>query len=151
VKNRRGGRSAPTTVNSSVRTREYLTTAEIERRGWRLLALQASQGAYLVTLHRMGDGLHSRRRRRQGDLRRIALRCSGVSMLKKIPQCLCTGQWSGSPRRFNALSCFNVRLDSPAPGAIYYAHVLRRVAFPDFCEPCLPPSREAARWGRVAA
>src|SRR6476646_606347 len=29
--NRRGGRSAPTTVNSSVRTREYLTTAEIER------------------------------------------------------------------------------------------------------------------------
>src|SRR5438309_11263964 len=31
VKNRRGGRSAPTTVNSSVRTREYLTTAEIER------------------------------------------------------------------------------------------------------------------------
>src|SRR5262249_29491734 len=30
VKNRRGG-SAPTTVNSSVRTREYLTTAEIER------------------------------------------------------------------------------------------------------------------------
>src|SRR6266446_5668749 len=32
------------------------------------------------------------------------------------------GQWSGSPRRFNALSCFNVRLDSPARGAIYYAH-----------------------------
>jgi integrase len=31
VKNRRGVRSAPTTVNSSVRTREYLTTAEIER------------------------------------------------------------------------------------------------------------------------
>src|SRR6266446_365520 len=31
VENRRGGRSAPTTVNSSVRTREYLTTAEIER------------------------------------------------------------------------------------------------------------------------
>jgi integrase len=31
VKNRRGGRLAPTTVNSSVRTREYLTTAEIER------------------------------------------------------------------------------------------------------------------------
>jgi integrase len=31
VKNRRGGRPAPTTVNSSVRTREYLTTAEIER------------------------------------------------------------------------------------------------------------------------
>jgi integrase len=30
VKNRRGGRSAPTAVNSSVRTREYLTTAEIE-------------------------------------------------------------------------------------------------------------------------
>ena len=28
---KRGGRSAPTTVNSSVRTREYLTTAEIER------------------------------------------------------------------------------------------------------------------------
>ena len=28
---RTGGRSAPTTVNSSVRTREYLTTAEIER------------------------------------------------------------------------------------------------------------------------
>jgi hypothetical protein len=28
---RRHGRSAPTTVNSSVRTREYLTTAEIER------------------------------------------------------------------------------------------------------------------------
>src|SRR5215472_4315888 len=28
---RRGGRSAPTTVNSSVRTREYLTTAEIKR------------------------------------------------------------------------------------------------------------------------
>src|SRR5262249_11957993 len=25
------------------------------------------------------------------------------------------GQWSGSPRRFNALSCFNVRLDTPAP------------------------------------
>jgi integrase len=31
VENRRGGRWAPTTVNSSVRTREYLTTAEIER------------------------------------------------------------------------------------------------------------------------
>jgi integrase len=31
VKNCRGGRPAPTTVNSSVRTREYLTTAEIER------------------------------------------------------------------------------------------------------------------------
>src|SRR5207247_8976028 len=31
VENRRGGRPAPTTVNSSVRTREYLTTAEIER------------------------------------------------------------------------------------------------------------------------
>jgi integrase len=31
VKNRRCGRSAPTAVNSSVRTREYLTTAEIER------------------------------------------------------------------------------------------------------------------------
>ena len=31
VENRRGGRSAPTTVNSSVRTREYLTRAEIER------------------------------------------------------------------------------------------------------------------------
>jgi integrase len=31
VGNRRGGRSPPTTVNSSVRTREYLTTAEIER------------------------------------------------------------------------------------------------------------------------
>jgi len=31
VENRRGGRSAPITVNSSVRTREYLTTAEIER------------------------------------------------------------------------------------------------------------------------
>jgi integrase len=29
--NRRGSRSPPTTVNSSVRTREYLTTAEIER------------------------------------------------------------------------------------------------------------------------
>ena len=28
---RTGGRSAPTTVNSSVRSREYLTTAEIER------------------------------------------------------------------------------------------------------------------------
>ena len=31
VENRRGGRSAPNTVNSSVRTREYLTRAEIER------------------------------------------------------------------------------------------------------------------------
>src|SRR5260221_8727833 len=31
VENRRGGRPAPTTVNSSVRTREYLTRAEIER------------------------------------------------------------------------------------------------------------------------
>jgi integrase len=31
VGKRRGGRSAPTTVNSSVRTREYLRTAEIER------------------------------------------------------------------------------------------------------------------------
>ena len=31
LQNRRGGRSAPTAVNSSVRTREYLTTAEIER------------------------------------------------------------------------------------------------------------------------
>src|SRR5262249_47660369 len=31
VENRGGGRSPPTTVNSSVRTREYLTTAEIER------------------------------------------------------------------------------------------------------------------------
>jgi integrase len=31
VENRRGGWSAPTTVNSSVRTRQYLTAAEIER------------------------------------------------------------------------------------------------------------------------
>src|SRR5262249_17160040 len=31
VENRRGGRSAPTTVNSSVRTREYLTGREVER------------------------------------------------------------------------------------------------------------------------
>jgi type 1 fimbriae regulatory protein FimB/type 1 fimbriae regulatory protein FimE len=31
VGKRTGGQSAPTTVNSSVRTREYLTTAEIER------------------------------------------------------------------------------------------------------------------------
>jgi len=31
VGKRTGGRSVPTTVNSSVRTREYLTTAEIER------------------------------------------------------------------------------------------------------------------------
>src|SRR5262249_25434504 len=31
VENGRAGRLAPTTVNSSVRTREYLTTAEIER------------------------------------------------------------------------------------------------------------------------
>src|SRR4029450_11598435 len=31
VGKRTGGRSAPTTVNSSVRSREYLTTAEIER------------------------------------------------------------------------------------------------------------------------
>ena len=31
VENRRGRRSRPTTVNSSVRTREYLTTVEIER------------------------------------------------------------------------------------------------------------------------
>jgi type 1 fimbriae regulatory protein FimB/type 1 fimbriae regulatory protein FimE len=31
VEKRTGGRSPPTTVNSSVRTREYLTTAEIER------------------------------------------------------------------------------------------------------------------------
>src|SRR5712671_1696790 len=31
VENCRGSSSAPTTVNSSVRTREYLTTAEIER------------------------------------------------------------------------------------------------------------------------
>jgi len=30
VENRMGRRSAPTTVSSSVRTREYLTTAEIE-------------------------------------------------------------------------------------------------------------------------
>jgi hypothetical protein len=60
-------------------------------------------------------------------------------------------QWSGSPRRFNALSCFNVRLDSPAPGAIYMPiMLLRRVAFPGFCEPG-QASREAARWGRVAA
>src|SRR5262249_24902705 len=29
------------------------------------------------------------------------------------------GQSSGSPRGFNALSCFNVRLDWPAPGVIY--------------------------------
>jgi hypothetical protein len=53
------------------------------------------------------------------------------------------GQWSGSPRRFNALSCFNVRLDSPTPGAIYVPIMLsRRVAFPDFCEPCLPSPAE---------
>src|ERR1700746_2014355 len=31
VENHTGRRSPPTTVNSSVRTREYLTTAEIER------------------------------------------------------------------------------------------------------------------------
>jgi integrase len=31
VGKRTDGQSAPTTVNSSVRTREYLTTAEIER------------------------------------------------------------------------------------------------------------------------
>ena len=31
VENRTGGRSTPTAVNSLIRTREYLTTAEIER------------------------------------------------------------------------------------------------------------------------
>src|SRR5262249_43374703 len=31
------------------------------------------------------------------------------------------GQWSGSPRWFNALSCFNVRLDLPTPGAMVAA------------------------------
>src|SRR5262249_7432983 len=40
------------------------------------------------------------------------------------------GQWSGSPRRFNALRCFNVRLDSPAPGAIYMPIMLFRNARP---------------------
>jgi hypothetical protein len=40
------------------------------------------------------------------------------------------GQWSGSPRRFNALRCFNVRLDSPAPGAIYMPIMLLRNARP---------------------
>jgi integrase len=42
VENRRGARSAPTTVNSSVRTREYLTTAEIER----LMAAARSSSRY---------------------------------------------------------------------------------------------------------
>src|SRR5262249_17839028 len=41
------------------------------------------------------------------------------------------GQSSGSPRRFNALSCFNVRLDSPAPRSIF-AYRLRRRA-PSTC------------------
>src|SRR5262245_9129331 len=41
VGKRTGGRSAPTTVNSSVRTREYLTTAEIER----LMAAARKSGA----------------------------------------------------------------------------------------------------------
>jgi type 1 fimbriae regulatory protein FimB/type 1 fimbriae regulatory protein FimE len=42
VENRTGGRSAPTAVNSSVRTREYLTTAEIER----LIAAARKSGRY---------------------------------------------------------------------------------------------------------
>ena len=31
-----------------------------------------------------------------------------------------------------------VRLDLSWPGAIYTPMLLRRLAFPDFCEPCLP-------------
>jgi type 1 fimbriae regulatory protein FimB/type 1 fimbriae regulatory protein FimE len=42
VENRTGGRSAPTAVNSSDRTREYLTTAEIER----LVAAARKSGRY---------------------------------------------------------------------------------------------------------
>jgi type 1 fimbriae regulatory protein FimB/type 1 fimbriae regulatory protein FimE len=42
VENRTGGQSAPTAVNSSVRTREYLTTAEIER----LIAAARKSGRY---------------------------------------------------------------------------------------------------------
>jgi hypothetical protein len=53
------------------------------------------------------------------------------------------GQWSGSPRRFNALSCFNVRLDSPAPGAIFRPRCC--VAFPDFCEPPACPAQPRSR------
>src|SRR6266481_4607083 len=63
------------------------------------------------------------------------------------------GQWSGSPRRFNALSCFNVRLDSPARGAIYYAHhVVASRSLPRLLR-ALPaqPSREAAHGRRLAA
>ena len=44
VKNRRGGQSAPTAVNSSVRTREYLTTAEIER----LMAAASHRDATMI-------------------------------------------------------------------------------------------------------
>ena len=39
------------------------------------------------------------------------------------------GQWSGSPRRFNALSCFNVRLAAPRS---IFAYRLRRLA-PSTC------------------
>src|SRR5262245_22828421 len=45
------------------------------------------------------------------------------------------GQWSGSPRRFNALSCFNVRLDSLASWLSIrhvFAYRLRRLA-PSTC------------------
>jgi hypothetical protein len=35
-----------------------------------------------------------------------------------------------------------VRLDSSWPAAIYSPMLLRRVAFPDFCEPCLPSPAE---------
>src|SRR5215475_7830168 len=34
------------------------------------------------------------------------------------------------------------RLDSPVPHGIYTPMLLRRVAFPDFCEPCLPSPAE---------
>jgi len=53
VGKRTGGRSAPNTVNSSVRTREYLTTAEIER----LMAVARKSSRYGHLRHGCGYAL----------------------------------------------------------------------------------------------
>jgi hypothetical protein len=53
------------------------------------------------------------------------------------------GQWSGSPRRFNALSCFNSTRPRPA---LFLGHVVASRSLPQLLR-ALPaqPSREAAR------
>src|SRR5262249_25573664 len=71
-----------------------------------------------------------------GALAMVGLALSGTLQMSRLPVAQAATKCAGH----NGLpAANNVRLDSLAPaGSFMRAMLLRRVAFPDFCEPCLP-------------